>query len=257
MNTYPTSHNDHYKHYHELAKQGGQAHLAGDFSQALQFAKAAHEALTAQSFDLATAHNDLKGLNPEGQDLGAQNLRNIGARFERQGKDQSALEAMEAAAALHQDLLDKDPSSSHCRREVAADKFYLGAFALKAAILKELADNPTAAENGQRSVEHMHDSAALFDAAAGSDGNRRHQYHINGMGRFSMAEGLYGGRARGIRLGVRACWMALSSEPTLPPSERTKAVAKALARGIGAVAVSALSLVNARTSALKLAKKLL
>lgn len=255
-----------YRAYHEAAEEAGKAHREGNFEYALEQSLKAHKKLTGQDFDPKHPDADIAPLSDEAKQLAAHNLTDIGARYERRGDDGDdglAVEAVKAAARIQVDLLRRntDPSGNdklnELRRDWAVSQFYLGAFALKAAISNELDGEPVPDNRKNDILSYMASSAATLDTAAKQDGKKYHQYHINAMGRFAMAEGLYGSWACGVELGLRACWMALFSEPTLPPKERGRAVTKALVRGMGAVAISALSLFSARKPALKAAKRLL
>lgn len=244
--------------YHNLAAQGVSAHIKGDYGEALRIAEEIHRVLTGQDFSLETAEQQINSIgDPIVQDHAARNVRNIGARYERLGDNESAHDATQVAADVHQKLLDQNEDSAELGRELSADRFYLGSLAMKAAMLSEMSGEEVDDQQKNYIIEQMRKSYKLLGEAAEVDGNRHHQYLINGIGRFSVAEALYGERSRGLELGMKAVWQALFSEPERRAPERAKAISKALIRGIGATGVNTLSLIGARKTAVRITQKLL
>lgn len=91
------------------------------------------------------------------------------------------------------------------------------------------------------------------EALAKEGENRKiDQYDINFTARTGFAEALAGNKKISLALGARAAWLAFSSEspkidtsnPNLTAKERFKAKARALMRGVGALAVAAVAPFN-------------
>lgn len=214
-------------------------------------------------------------------------FRNIGATYERLGNDQNAEAAMRIAEQQHTRLVDvfdsknqkcedcqslqgdkkdkercqtcrEDKASIH--RELAADQFYLGSFALKQAILAELEgkDQFKVDMHATKALEYIHKAQASFETARQSDPDALpHQYELNALRRFALAEALYGDAKRGREIAKQARKWAVYSEPGLPESERKKAVEKVRLAALGALAVGMASGIGLRRTSLRLALKLL
>ena len=115
--------------------------------------------------------------------------------------------------------------------------------------LSRIASNETfdTPENNTEAVETFrYGLEKLKDSHKHADGlNRIDQYDINFTARASYAETLAGNKKRGLALGVRAVRLAFWSESprldttniSLSKKERYKTKARALVRGIGALAV--------------------
>lgn len=263
-----------YGAYHEAANRGIEAHIHGNFLQALHEAYEAHEALTGrkidpeQDLDIAAMQEAIAQLtDPTAQDLAAQNLRNIGVRLMRLAEgagdtharaagNRQAKEALRTSAGIHNALFDTQKTPD-LKREAAVTAMYLGNITMNELIDQELNGQEVSDQQRQGVLDFMHKSLEGLEQAAEIDGQTKHQYLINAMGRFAMAEALYGSTTRAVALGARATLLAFSSEKDRSPQERSKAVAKGLVRGMGAVAISALSLFSARKPALNAAKRLL
>lgn len=261
-----------YGAYHKAANSGIEAHIHGNFSQALHATYEAHEALTGrkidpeQELDIAAMQEAIAQLtDPIAQDLAAQNLRNIGVRLMRLAEgagdaraagNRQVKEALWASAGIHNALFDTQKTPD-LKREAAVTAMYLGNITMDELIDQELNGQEVSNQQRQGVLDFMHKSLEGLEQAAKIDGQTKHQYLINAMGRFAMAEALYGSTTRAVALGARATLLAFSSEKDRSPQERSKAVAKGLVRGMGAVAISALSLFSARKPALNAAKRLL
>lgn len=265
---------DPYGAYHKAADRGIEAHIHGNFLQALHATYEAHEALTGrkidpeQELDIAAIQEAIAQLtDPTAQDLAAQNLRNIGVRlmrlaegagdtYARAAGNRQAKEALRASADIHNALFDAQKTPD-LKREAAVTAMYLGNITMNELIDQELNGQEVSDQQRQGVLDFMHESLEGLEQAAEIDGQTRHQYLINAMGRFAMAEALYGSTTRAAALSARATLLAFSSEKDRSPQERSKAVAKALARGLGALAVGLVARVGLRNPALHTTRKLL
>lgn len=259
------SHNTQYSmsDFHADMDQATHLHVQRKFQEVLELRQQASAQITGQEFtlDSPAAVAAIMNLSERGdQSVVAGNYRNIGATYERLGDDSSAVTAMEIALAVHQELRDRI-DDAYINREVAAGQFYLGAFALKAAMNSELggATLPTA-EHGQKAVAYMRDSQASFahaDKLEGKATKAPHQYELNGLRRFSMAESLYGNKSAGLKLGLQAIRWSVTSEANRSWVDRRKAVIKAAVGGAAATAIAIASSTGMRSIALQATKKFL
>ena len=114
-------------------------------------------------------------------------------------------------------------------------------------------------DNNTKTVETFrYGLEKLKDSHKHADGLNRKigQYDINFTARASYAETLAGNKKRGLALGVRAVRLAFWSESpqldttntSLSKKERYKTKARALVRGIGALAVGIVAPVNRRAA---------
>lgn len=102
---------------------------------------------------------------------------------------------------------------------------------------------------GLKKLEDSHEHADGLNSKIG-------QYYINFTARASYAETLASNKKRGLALGVRAVRLAFWSESpqldttntSLSKKERYKTKARALVRGIGALAVGIVAPVNRRAA---------
>lgn len=259
--------------YRQFIDQATASHIAGDYPAAIQHATAAHYELTGREFTTNSIQlrDDITQLSPDNQSEAAANLRNIAARYERLGQSQDPTRQAELnqlaeylmydAHYVHQKLLDNTDlnnreEAAKAEREVAADKFYLGAFALKTAMREELRGGSDA-PRAETAIIAMRQSQQLLESATEHDGDEHHQYWINGLGRFSLAESLYGNVKDGRRLARQALRQARYSEPDRSAKERAAARVKAGLRALGAYAVAGMVQMDARKPALRTAGKLL
>lgn len=120
-------------------------------------------------------------------------------------------------------------------------------------------DETDTPENNTETVETFrYGLEKLEDSHEHADGLNRKidQYDINFTARASYAETLAGNKKRGLALGVRAVRLAFWSESpqldttntSLSKKERYKTKARALVRGIGALAVGIVAPVNRRAA---------
>lgn len=279
---------DPYRAYHEAANRGIEAHISNRPLEALFWAIEAHKMLTVpqqelghelafdpewkidlrQGINIENIRQAITGLaNPTAQDLAAQNLRNIGVRLMRLAEgagdtharaagNGQAKEALRASADIHNALFETQKTPD-LKREAAVTAMYLGNITMNELIDQELNGQEVSDQQPQGVLDFMHKSLEGLEQAAEIDGQTKHQYLINAMGRFAMAEALYGSTTRAVALGARATLLAFSSEKDRSPQERSKAVAKALARGLGALAVGLVARVGLRNPALHTTRKLL
>ncbi len=255
--------------FHEAMGEATSLHIAGRYDDVLQLRIGANEALTGKLFTLdpAEAQGVVGNLSdPKLESVVAGNYRNIGATYERLGMDEYAQEAMTVARTLHTNLAKQgNPTGPEIHREIAADEFYLGAFALKAAMAVELNSRGHSEaerrELGASALSFMHASQASFETARQLDASEEaipHQYELNGTRRFSMAESLYGDRSKGWKLGVRALKWAQFSEPHREANERKRAITKAKIGALGALGINLFArMPGFRTAALKATQRLL
>lgn len=114
-------------------------------------------------------------------------------------------------------------------------------------------------ENNTKTVETFrYGLEKLEDSHKHADGLNRKigQYDINFTARASYAETLAGNKKRGLALGIRAVRLAFWSESpqldttntSLSKKERYKTKARALVRGIGALAVGIVAPINRRAA---------
>jgi hypothetical protein len=230
--------------FEALMQQGQQAHRQQDFDTALSLRLAAHE-VAADDMTMGRA------------------ARDVAASLDRLNYTESAIEWADRAWELHNNAVET--AVPNALRERAASAMCCGGLALREAIQKE-----------QAGTGHQPDSMrarfglklALNDILGFEEntGLGIDQYRINITGRAALSEALYGKRRRAISLGTIAVGfafitesqgVAIPSATPLPASERLKAGIRSAARGVGAITVAALSYRPTRSTALRLANKLL
>lgn len=229
--------------------QAFRLHVMRDYEEALKLRQTASEKITGQDFtlELTRATQVIASLTNRDERINvAGNYRNIGATYERLGRDSQAVEAMNIALVAHQSD-QKIVDDVYVNRELGADMFYLGAFALKPAISYERTEQSPSSEKttefGRQIIAHMRDSRAAFahaDELGGKQSQVPHQYELNGLRRFSMAESLYGDKNIGLKLAGQALRWSVVSEADRSQPDRRRAVIKAAVGGIGALAVNVL-----------------
>ena len=152
-----------------------------------------------------------------------------------------------------EDLTEKDKKRRRrVLRELGASVATLGTLQLQRIATDPSYDNQEnsqqAAENLSKGLRYIEDSR---EHATGKN-CRVDQYDINFTARASFAEAMADNTKRSLTLGARAVWLAFWSEspkidtsnPKLSITERFKAKARALVRGVGAVAVAAVTPFN-------------
>ena len=172
----------------------------------------------------------------------ARMARDAGNAYRHLDNYEEAEKWLTEAVDQHKTLAEQEPNRSTLRE--------LGASAAMLATmqLSRIASDETF-RYGLEKLEDSHEHA---------DGLNREidQYDINFTARASYAETLAGNKKRGLALGVRAVRLAFWSESpqldttntSLSKKERYKTKARALVRGIGALAVGIVAPINRRAA---------
>ena len=184
----------------------------------------------------------------------ARMARDAGNAYRHLGKYEEAEKWLTEAVNQHETLAEQEPNRSTLR-ELGASAAMLATMQLSRIASDETFDTP---ENNTKTVETFrYGLEKLKDSHKHADGlNRIDQYDINFTARASYAETLAGNKKRGLALGVRAVRLAFWSESprldatntSLSKKERYKTKARALVRGIGALAVGIVAPVNRRAA---------
>lgn len=183
----------------------------------------------------------------------ARMARDAGNAYRHLGKYEEAEKWLTEAVNQHETLAEQEPNRSTLR-ELGASAAMLATMQLSRIASDEF-DTP---ENNTKTVETFrYGLEKLKDSHEHADGlNRIDQYDINFTARASYAETLAGNKKRGLALGVRAVRLAFWSESpqldttntSLSKKERYKTKARALVRGIGALAVGIVAPINRRAA---------
>lgn len=183
----------------------------------------------------------------------ARMARDAGNAYRHLGKYEEAEKWLTEAVNQHETLAEQEPNRSTLR-ELGASAAMLATMQLSRIASDEF-DTP---KNNTETVETFrYGLEKLEDSHKHADGlNRIDQYDINFTARASYAETLAGNKKRGLALGVRAVRLAFWSESprldttntSLSKKERYKTKARALVRGIGALAVGIVAPVNRRAA---------
>ena len=192
----------------------------------------------------------------------ARMARDAGNAYRHLGKYEEAEKWLTEAVNQHEALAEQEPNRSTLR-ELGASAAMLATMQLSRIASDETSDTP---ENNTKTVETFrYGLEKLEDSHEHADGLNREidQYDINFTARASYAETLAGNKKRGLALGIRAVRLAFWSESprldttntSLSKKERYKTKARALVRGIGALAVGIVAPVN-RHAAKTLVRKL-
>ncbi len=185
----------------------------------------------------------------------ARMARDAGNAYRHLGNYEKAEKWLTKAVNQHETLAEQEPNRSTLR-ELGASATMLATMQLSRMASDETFDTP---ENNTETVETFrYGLEKLEDSHKHADGlNRKNdQYDINFTARASYAETLAGNKKRGLALGVRAVRLAFWSESpqldttntSLSKKERYKTKARALVRGIGALAVSIVAPINRRAA---------
>ena len=183
----------------------------------------------------------------------ARMARDAGSAYTHLGDYEKAEKWLTEAVDQHKTLAEQEPNRSTLR-ELGASATMLATMQLSR-IANDETDTP---ENNTETVETFrYGLEKLKDSHKHADGlNRIDQYDINFTARASYAETLAGNKKRGLALGVRAVRLAFWSESpqldttntSLSKKERYKTKARALVRGIGALAVGIVAPINRRAA---------
>ena len=184
----------------------------------------------------------------------ARMARDAGSAYTHLGDYEKAEKWLTEAVDQHKTLAEQEPNRSTLR-ELGASATMLATMQLSR-IANDETDTP---ENNTETVETFrYGLEKLEDSHEHADGLNRKidQYDINFTARASYAETLAGNKKRGLTLGVRAVRLAFWSESpqldttntSLSKKERYKTKARALVRGIGALAVGIVAPVNRRAA---------
>lgn len=183
----------------------------------------------------------------------ARMARDAGNAYRHLGNYEEAEKWLTEAVNQHETLAEQEPNRSTLR-ELGASAAMLATMQLSRIASDEF-DTP---ENNTETVETFrYGLEKLKDSHKHADGlNRIDQYDINFTARASYAETLAGNKKRGLALGVRAVRLAFWSESpqldttntSLSKKERYKTKARALVRGIGALAVGIVAPINRRAA---------
>ena len=183
----------------------------------------------------------------------ARMARDAGSAYRQLGNYEEAEKWLTEAVNQHETLAEQEPNRSTLR-ELGASAAMLATMQLSRIASDEF-DTP---ENNTKTVETFrYGLEKLKDSHEHADGlNRIDQYDINFTARASYAETLAGNKKRGLALGVRAVRLAFWSESpqldttntSLSKKERYKTKARALVRGIGALAVGIVAPINRRAA---------
>ena len=184
----------------------------------------------------------------------ARMARDAGNAYRHLGKYEEAEKWLTEAVNQHETLAEQEPNRSTLR-ELGASAAMLATMQLSRIASDETFDTP---KNNTKTVETFrYGLEKLKDSHEHADGlNRIDQYDINFTARASYAETLAGNKKRGLALGIRAVRLAFWSESprldttntSLSKKERYKTKARALVRGIGALAVGIVAPVNRRAA---------
>ena len=184
----------------------------------------------------------------------ARMARDVGNAYSHLGNYEKAEKWLTEAVNQHETLAEQEPNRSTLR-ELGASAAMLATMQLSRIASDETFDTP---ENNTKTVETFrYGLEKLKDSHKHADGlNRIDQYDINFTARASYVETLAGNKKRGLALGVRAVRLAFWSESpqldttntSLSKKERYKTKARALVRGIGALAVGIVAPVNRRAA---------
>lgn len=184
----------------------------------------------------------------------ARMARDVGNAYSHLGNYEKAEKWLTEAVNQHETLAEQEPNRSTLR-ELGASAAMLATMQLSRIASDETFDTP---ENNTKTVETFrYGLEKLKDSHKHADGlNRIDQYDINFTARASYAETLAGNKKRGLALGVRAVRLAFWSESprldttntSLSKKERYKTKARALVRGIGALAVGIVAPANRRAA---------
>lgn len=184
----------------------------------------------------------------------ARMARDAGNAYRHLGNYEEAEKWLTEAVNQHKTLAEQEPNRSTLR-ELGASATMLATMQLSR-IANDETDTP---ENNTETVETFrYGLEKLEDSHEHADGLNRKidQYDINFTARASYAETLAGNKKRGLALGIRAVRLAFWSESprldttntSLSKKERYKTKARALVRGIGALAVGIVAPVNRRAA---------
>lgn len=183
----------------------------------------------------------------------ARMARDAGNAYRHLGNYEKAEKWLTEAVDQHKTLAEQEPNRSTLR-ELGASAAMLATMQLSRIASDEF-DTP---KNNTETVETFrYGLEKLEDSHKHADGlNRIDQYDINFTARASYAETLAGNKKRGLALGVRAVRLAFWSESprldttntSLSKKERYKTKARALVRGIGALAVGIVAPINRRAA---------
>ena len=184
----------------------------------------------------------------------ARMARDVGNAYSHLGNYEKAEKWLAEAVDQHETLAEQEPNRSTLR-ELGASAAMLATMQLSRIASDETFDTP---KNNTKTVETFrYGLEKLEDSHKHADGlNRIDQYDINFTARASYAETLAGNKKRGLALGVRAVRLAFWSESprldttntSLSKKERYKTKARALVRGIGALAVGIVAPINRRAA---------
>lgn len=185
----------------------------------------------------------------------ARMARDAGNAYRHLGNYEEAEKWLTEAVNQHETLAEQEPNRSTLR-ELGASAAMLATMQLSRIASNETFDTP---ENNTKTVETFrYGLEKLEDSHEHADRLNREidQYDINFTARASYAETLAGNKKRGLALGVRAVRLAFWSESpqldttntSLSKKERYKTKARALVRGIGALAVGIVAPVNRRAA---------
>jgi len=184
----------------------------------------------------------------------ARMARDVGNAYSHLGNYEEAEKWLTEAVNQHETLAEQEPNRSTLR-ELGASAAMLATMQLSRIASDEF-DTP---ENNTKTVETFrYGLEKLKDSHKHADGLNRKigQYDINFTARASYAETLAGNKKRGLALGIRAVRLAFWSESpqldttntSLSKKERYKTKARALVRGIGALAVGIVAPINRRAA---------
>jgi len=185
----------------------------------------------------------------------ARMARDAGNAYSHLGNYEEAEKWLAEAVNQHETLAEQEPNRSTLR-ELGASAAMLATMQLSRIASDKTFDTP---KNNTKTVETFrYGLEKLKDSHKHADGlnSKIGQYDINFTARASYAETLAGNKKRGLALGVRAVRLAFWSESpqldttntSLSKKERYKTKARALVRGIGALAVGIVAPVNRRAA---------
>ena len=219
-----------------------------DFPSAIEAAlKAIREKDFKQAAILASLAYDLAP-DPSEQ---ARAARDLSTTYRHQGSYDESEKWVTKAVAQHEALFKEDKNRSTLR-ELGASVATLGTLHLQRIATGPSHDNQ---KNSQQAAENLSKGLSYIEESRKYTTNKNSkidQYDVNFYARASFAEAMAGDTKRSLALGARAVWLAFWSEspkidtsnPNLKAKERFKAKARALVRGVGAVAVAAVAPFN-------------
>ncbi|MDB5182704.1 MAG: hypothetical protein JWO47_488 [Candidatus Saccharibacteria bacterium] len=283
--------------FDQLMQSAQTAHLEGQHDEALCFRLAAYDSAVESPFNKGRAGRDVAasldriGLTEPAvqwadeaygvhDELVQSTTTDLVSAQEARKKKAKTEQEKSSVSDTTTDTIVKDPRDERSKnedstialknkvqeaiRERAASGMYVGSLALRQAINMEQAKEPHE-EHSNKALKYLRGAITDINEYERYHRGTIDQYRINMTGRVALAEGLYGEKSMGIKLGLSQLALAPVSENAgiapfilhMPFPDRWKARAKAAARGAGAIGATLLSYRPARGLALRVADRVL